>query len=245
MIKNEELKTSPKQRIIICLVALLMIGSTFALYAGIVLNYNSNTESAQIDSEKQARFEELYAEYQEQLDAQAKTLSGLYFDEFSAYRSEIKSFNAASVVELKVKDLKKGTGREIADLEDTDYAAYYIGWLSDETVFDSSFDDNKNPTRLVSPLEGSPYMIQGWLEGIAHNDEVDSDGNIKSTLWEGMRIGGIREITIPAVLAYGDKDQGTIPANSPLKFIVMLIEKPEEIEVSEELESLYSELYGY
>ena len=39
MIVNEEKKTSPKQRIIIALIAILMLGSTFALYAGIVLQY--------------------------------------------------------------------------------------------------------------------------------------------------------------------------------------------------------------
>lgn len=238
MIKNEELSTSPKQRIVIVLVALLMLGSTFALYAGIVLNYNSNTETSQEKDAKQERFEELYAEYQEKLDAQAKELSNLHFEEFSKYRSNVKSFNAAGVTELKVNDLKVGEGRELMELSDTDYAAYYIGWLSDETIFDSSFDDKDNPTRLVAPLEGSESMIQGWMEGIAHNEEEGTH------YWDGMRIGGIREITIPAALAYGDQEQGTIPANSPLKFIIMLIEKPEEVEVPEELDKLYSELYG-
>ena len=209
MIRNEELKTSPKQRILIVLVALLMLGSTFALYAGIVLNYNSNTETTQADSEKQKRFEELYAQYQEKLDAQAKELSNLHFEEFSKYRSNVKSFNAAGATELKVNDLKVGEGRELTDINDTDYAAYYIGWLADETIFDSSFDDNDNPTRLMNPLEGSTSMIQGWLEGIVRNEE---EGN---HYWDGMRIGGIREITIPSALAYGDQDQGTIPANSP------------------------------
>ena len=198
MIKNEELTTSPKQRIVIVLVALLMLGSTFALYAGIVLNYNNNTETSQAKDEKQQRFEELYAEYQEKLDAQAKELSNIYFEEFSKYRSNVKSFNAAGATELKVNDLKVGE----------------------------------------QPLEGSENMIEGWLEGISHYEE---DG---THYWDGMRIGGIREITIPAALAYGDKEQGTIPANSPLKFVIMLIEKPEEIEVPAELEELYSELYG-
>lgn len=238
MIKNEETKTSPKQRIVIVLIALLILGSTFALYAGIVLNYNSNTETTQATDEKQQRFEELYAEYQEKVDAQAKELSDRYFNEFSQYRSNVKSFNAAGATELKVNDLKVGEGREIASTTDVDYAAYYIGWLSDETVFDSSFDDTTNPTRLMSPLGGSENMIQGWLEGIAHNE---SDG---THYWDGMRIGGIREITIPAALAYGDQAQGTIPANSPLKFVIMLIEKPEEVEVPDELDKLYTELYG-
>jgi FKBP-type peptidyl-prolyl cis-trans isomerase len=96
-----------------------------------------------------------------------------------------------------------------------------------ETIFDSSFNMTTDPTALKSPLNGSENMIQGWLEGI-----------------EGMHIGGIREITIPSVLGYGENAQGSIPANSPLKFIIMLIEKPEHVEVSDELEKLALELYG-
>lgn len=69
-------------------------------------------------------------------------------------------------------------------------------------------------------------MIQGWLEGIS-----------------GMRIGGVREITIPSVLAYGETDNGVIPANSPLKFVVMLIPLKEEPEYSDEYINLYMELY--
>ena len=238
MIKNDELKTSPKQRILIILVAILMLGSTFALYAGIILNSKSNEESSEVDSAKQARFDELYSEYQEKVDAQARELSDKYFAEFSEYRSSVKSFNAADALDLKVNDLKVGTGREISSLEDIDYAAYYIGWLADETVFDSSFDNYDNPTRLKEPLTGSTSMIEGWLEGIARYED---DGNL---LWEGMRIGGIREVTIPSVLGYGSKAQGNIPADSPLKFIILLIEKPEEVEIPEELERLYSEIYG-
>ena len=115
---------------------------------------------------------------------------------------------------------------EISSL-DTNYAAYYIGWLSDETIFDSSYNSKDDPTALNDPLIGSSNMIQGWIEGI-----------------EGMHIGGAREITIPSVLGYGDKEQNDIPANSPLKFIVMLVEKPEALEVSDELETLYSEFMG-
>lgn len=238
MIKNDELKTSPKQRIVIILVAVLMLGSTFALYAGIVLNYGKSSETSQVDSEKQARFEELYAEYDEKVQAQAKELSNKYLAEFSQYTGRVKAFNAAGVTELKVEDLKVGTGRELTDVDDVDYAAYYIGWLADETVFDMSLDSLTDPKNLNSPLVGSTSMIQGWLEGISRNEE---DGTV---YWDGMRIGGIREITIPSALAYGSTDQGSIPANSPLKFVIMLIETPEEIEIPAELEELYTELYG-
>ncbi len=238
MIKNEELKTSPKQRIVIVLVAILMLGSTFALYAGIVLNYGKKTETSQVDSEKQARFEELYAEYDEKVQAQAKELSNKYLAEFSKYTGRVKAFNAAGATELKVEDLKVGAGRELTSTSDVDYAAYYIGWLSDENVFDMSLDSLTDPTKLNSPLVGSESMIQGWLEGISRNEE---NGTV---YWEGMRIGGVREITIPAALGYGAVDQGSIPANSPLKFVVMIIDAPEEIEIPAELEELYTELYG-
>ncbi len=239
MIKNDELKTSPKQRIVIVLIAILMLGSTFALYAGIILNQNSASESKAVDNAKVERFNELYAEYNAKIDAQAKELSNVYFPEFSQYRSRVKSFNAAGANELKIEDLKVGSGREITEMTDADYAAYYIGWLSDEKIFDSSFDNNDSPTALGAPLAGTPNMIQGWLEGISRSTEEDG-----KLIWEGMRIGGVREVTIPAVMAYGDTAQGDIPANSPLKFVIMLIDKPEEIEVPEELEKLYSELYG-
>jgi FKBP-type peptidyl-prolyl cis-trans isomerase len=238
MIVNEERKTTPKQRIIIGAIALFLLGSTFALYASIVLNFNNQATQNALKEEKETHFQELYAEFQKRQDAQAKELSSKYFDTFKQYRSNVKAFNAAGVNTLETNDLVVGSGRTIeseadedgnATSYDTDYAAYYIGWLSDETIFDSSFDDKENPTALRAPLKGTSGMIQGWLEGI-----------------EGMKIGGIREITIPSVLGYGSTEQNGIPADSPLKFIVMLVEKPEALEVSDELEQLGQELYnGY
>ena len=238
MIKNEEQKTSVKMRIIIIAIAVFMLGSTFALYAGIVLNYSS-PDSSSSKATKQARFDELYAEYESKLNTQASELSAVYFPAFSPYKSRVRSFNSASATQLKVEDLYVGSGRELTSIDDIDYAAYYIGWLSDETVFDSSFDNFSNPTSLKTPLTGTTSMIQGWLEGITRTS--NDDGTL---MWEGMRIGGVREITIPAALAYGSNENGNIPANSPLKFVVYLIDKPEEIEVPEELEKLYQELYG-
>ena len=236
MIVNEERRTTPKQRIVIALIAVFLLGSTFALYAGIVLSYKNQETQNAISEEKQTRFNELFAEFQSRQDERAKELSNKYFDTFKAYRQNVKAFNAASVNTLQIRDIVKGTGREISSTTDsegnavaydTDYAAYYIGWLSDETIFDSSFDTTESPTSLKTPLSGSGSMIQGWLEGI-----------------EGMKIGGVREITIPSVMAYGETEQGSIPANSPLKFIIMLIEKPAPLEVSDELEQLGQELYG-
>lgn len=240
MIVNEERKTTGKQRLIILAIAAFMLFSTFALYVSIVLNYQNSETQAQLSAEKQNKLSQLYSEYNVKLNAQASELSAKYFETFKPQLSRVKAFNAADVTSIKSEDIVKGSGRKIEYTRDesgnitgydTDYAAYYIGWLKDETIFDSSFDNAASPVSLNNPLNGTTRMIQGWIEGI-----------------EGMHIGGIREITIPSALAYGDQEQSggsvTIPANSPLKFVVMLIEKPTAPEVPDELEDLYYELYG-
>ena len=240
MIVNEERKTTGKQRLIILAIAAFMLFSTFALYVSIVLNYQNSETQAQLSAEKQNNLSQLYSEYNVKLNAQASELSAKYFETFKSQLGRVKAFNAADVTSIKSEDIVKGSGRKIEYTRDesgnitgydTDYAAYYIGWLKDETIFDSSFDNAASPVSLKNPLNGTTRMIQGWIEGI-----------------EGMHIGGIREITIPSALAYGDQEQSggsvTIPANSPLKFVIMLIEKPTAPEVPDELENLYYELYG-
>ena len=223
MIKNDDKKTTPKQRILICAIAFFMLAATFMLYMGIVLNYQNQQKKTEANQEKQQRLIALMQERQAEEDAQAKELSAKYFDDFVGYKDRVKSFNAADVTELKKKDLKVGDGETIEDGNtNTDYSAYYIGWLSDGTIFDSSFNNETNPTSLVFPLEGSTEMIQGWLDGIS-----------------GMKIGGVRELTIPSVLAYADRESGDIPANSPLKFVVMLVPKHVRPDYPEEYYKLY------
>jgi len=229
MIKNDELKTTGRQRIVIVVIAIFMLLSTFALYASVIMGGGSSSTTSTADNEKVERFNELYQKYLNAVDKQSAELSSKYFDTFVSYKSRVKAYNAADITTTTAKDLVVGTGAEVTDENFVDYSAYYIGWLSDETIFDSSFDDAANPTSLKAPLEGTTNMIEGWLEGIV-----------------GMKIGGVREISIPSALAYGDQAQGSIPADSPLKFIVMLIDPvgdPEFAE-SEELQQLMNDLYG-
>lgn len=228
MIKNDEIKTTGRQRILIVAIAVFMLLSTFALYASIVMSANPPANTASND-EKTARFNQLYQQYLDAVAEQTKQLSSEYFDEMLGYKSNVRAFNAADVHEVKTKDLKVGDGPEVTGTDFIDYSAYYIGWLSDESIFDSSFNDKNNPTSLREPLAGSPNMIQGWLEGLV-----------------GMKIGGVREITIPAELGYGSTEQDGIPANSPLKFIVKLIEPVQDpyFDGAEELQQLIEELYN-
>jgi len=94
----------------------------------------------------------------------------------------------------------------------TVFAAYYIGWNPKGKVFDQSIDTTTNT--LKAPLDvatglDSASLISGWKEGM-----------------KGMKIGGVRVLTIPSDKAYGETAQGDdIPANTPLKFVVMAIKK--------------------
>jgi hypothetical protein len=56
-------------------------------------------------------------------------------------------------------------------------------------------------------------VIKGWTDGTV-----------------GMKVGGVRELTIPSDQAYGATGSGTnIPPNTPLKFVIMVIPTPETI----------------
>ena len=122
-----------------------------------------------------------------------------------------------------------GEGEEINGT--TKFAAYYIGWNPKGKVFDQSIDG----TKLKSPLYDavglnagldSASLIEGWKEGM-----------------KGMRIGGVREITIPSDKAYGERGQGDdIPANTPIKFVVMAIDAPASIPQPEVPMELYQGL---
>ncbi len=204
--KTLQTGTSRGQRIAIWTILILTVVSTAALYVGSLLANKNETADAKVQQDRIAKYQKAYKEYQAKIEAQGKELSAKYYDSFKEYEKYPSAFNASSVKELKTTDLKAGDGEGIGQ----EYAAYYIGWKPDGTVFDGSFSKGA----LKSPLKISKgsKMIDGWTEGL-----------------KGVKIGGIREITIPSDKAYGatgsnsaDKSK-TIPPDTPLKFIVMVI----------------------
>jgi FKBP-type peptidyl-prolyl cis-trans isomerase len=102
---------------------------------------------------------------------------------------------------LILEEFAPGEGRAAA-AGDT-IAVHYTGKLDDGTVFDSSVP-RKMP---ISFALGTGRVIKGWDLGIA-----------------GMKVGGLRRLTIPAELAYGPRAKGKIPANSRLTFTVELMQ---------------------
>ena len=63
MIKNEDRTTSPRMRIFFILVAIVLLGSTFAIYAGIVIGQDNQDAASVATSEKQNRLNQLAQEH--------------------------------------------------------------------------------------------------------------------------------------------------------------------------------------
>ena len=203
------------QRYSIWVILILMVVSTMALYVSSFLQTESNSEA----QKKQSQVLKKYQDYRKKVEEQAKELSAKYYDSFKEYEKTPVAFNAASVKELTKKDLKEGNGEEFTD-STTKFQAYYIGWKPDGTVFDGSFENGRLKSPVVFRKEGKKWgLIEGWSEGL-----------------KGMKVGGIRELSIPADKAYGaqgsvnqEDSSKTIGPNTPLKFIVMLIPEFQEI----------------
>jgi peptidylprolyl isomerase len=102
---------------------------------------------------------------------------------------------------LEIKDLIKGTGKAVTS-PSTSVTVNYVGVLyKGGKEFDSSWKRGETSTFSLSGV------IPGWTQGIP-----------------GMKVGGRRELIIPAALAYGAKGSPpTIPPNAPLVFVIDLL----------------------
>ena len=223
MIKNEANKTKPLVRLIVISAAILLLLSTFAMYMGMIMGAN---DDGNITQEQYQKMYDEYTNLAKKQQEKTEEISKKHFSTLSKYRSEVKAFNAADVKTIETKDLKKGDGDEV---KPGNYAALYIGWLKDEKIFDSSFDDAQKPTKIASVLseKQTTNLIEGWKSGV-----------------EGMKIGGVREITIPSELGYGDTEMGDIPKNSVLKFVIVALD-PIGDDWSDRMSELSSKMQSY
>lgn len=110
---------------------------------------------------------------------------------------------ASDAEDLRIDDLVEGDGDEAT--AGTTVSVHYVGVAaSTGEQFDASWDRGEPlPFQL-----GAGMVIEGWDRGV-----------------EGMRVGGRRQLTIPASLAYGDRGvPGTIAPGETLVFVVDLLE---------------------
>lgn len=102
---------------------------------------------------------------------------------------------------LVIEDLKIGDGTEAQS--GANVTVHYVGTLTTGQKFDSSRDRGQG----FSFKLGAGQVIQGWDQGVV-----------------GMKIGGVRRLTIPPHLAYGERGfPGAIPPSSTLIFEVELL----------------------
>ena len=118
-------------------------------------------------------------------------------------------YTGGDVAELQRIDVATGQGA-VAQPGD-EVRVHYTGWLYDQHAPDkrgTQFDSSRDRGQPLVFLLGAGRVIRGWDDGVA-----------------GMRVGGTRELHIPANLGYGRRGAGTaIPPGASLVFEVELLD---------------------
>ncbi|WER45075.1 FKBP-type peptidyl-prolyl cis-trans isomerase [Cupriavidus sp. WKF15] len=106
---------------------------------------------------------------------------------------------------LQYEDTTVGSGTEA--VAGKHVTVHYTGWLYENGQAGRKFDSSKDRNDpFVFPL-GAGHVIRGWDEGV-----------------QGMKVGGVRRLVIPADLGYGARGAGgVIPPNATLLFEVELL----------------------
>lgn len=101
--------------------------------------------------------------------------------------------------DLKISVLKEGDGDAVADGDTTLLQYYGVTW-ADGKSFDSSWKKGEPIT-----VPGNAY-VPGFVKALA-----------------GQKVGSQVLVVIPPAEGYGDKAQGSIPANSTLVFVIDIL----------------------
>ena len=135
----------------------------------------------------------------EELKAQLPTIEALAKKTLSDYKSgALKSKIMSTPSGLKYYVHEEGTGAQLQAGKKA-HVNYYGLLVKEGTKFDDSWSRGE----VFSFPLGQGQVIPGWEEGV-------------SLMKEGSKV----SFFIPATLAYGEKENGPIPANSELMFYI-------------------------
>ena len=115
----------------------------------------------------------------------------------------------ATIKDLQVTDIVTGTGPSVGTASAVEL--HYDGWLYDPDAPEHrgyKFDSSRDRGRPFQFRVGSGIVIKGWDDGVG-----------------GMKVGGKRQIIVPARLGYGDRGAGggVIPGGAALVFELELL----------------------
>ncbi len=106
---------------------------------------------------------------------------------------------------LIIDDVSVGSGAEAKAGDHV--SVHYTGWLFNDGKLGSKFDSSKDRGDPFSFPLGAGHVIAGWDQGV-----------------QGMKVGGVRKLTIPPEMGYGARGAGgVIPPNATLLFEVELL----------------------
>ncbi len=106
---------------------------------------------------------------------------------------------------LIIEDITVGSGAEA--VAGKHISVHYTGWLFNDGNLGAKFDSSKDRGQPFDFPLGAGHVIKGWDEGFA-----------------GMKVGGVRKLTIPPEMGYGARGAGgAIPPNATLLFEVELL----------------------
>ena len=164
------------------------------------------------EEEMQTILQSLDKKLNDKRTEQSKAIAAKNLEDSKKFLEENKAKPGVVTTEsgLQYEVLTPGSGEKPA-AEDT-VEVDYVGTLIDGKEFDSSY---KRGETAKFPLN---RVIPGWTEGV-----------------QLMPVGAKYKFVIPANLAYGERDTGTIPPNSTLIFEVELksIEKAQAAPAAE------------